>query len=81
MDKPSQQSSWGRIGGLTAHSRHTPDEMLAGARAGFRRRFELLVDPDGTLEPEERERRATAALKAHMVRLALRRHRRKEVGR
>jgi hypothetical protein len=49
--------------------------MLAGARVGFRRRFELAVDPDGTLDTEERERRATAAMRAHMTRLALRRHR------
>ena len=74
MDKPSQQASWGRIGGLTAHSRHTADEMLTGARAGFRRRFELAVDPEGVLDAEERKRRATAALKAHMGRLAMRRH-------
>jgi len=48
--------------------------MLAGARADFRRRFALLVDPDGALDPQERERRATAAMRAHMTRLALRRH-------
>jgi hypothetical protein len=74
VDKLSAQVSWGRVGGLTAHSRHTSDEMLAGARAGFRRRFELAVDPAGTLDPAERERRATAAMRAHMTRLALRRH-------
>jgi hypothetical protein len=49
--------------------------MLDGARAGFRRKFLLAVDPDGMLDPAERERRATAAMRAHMTRLALRRHR------
>lgn len=64
--------SWGRIGGLTAQSRHSADEMLAGARRGFEAKFEKLVDPDGILEPRERRRRAELAKTAHMLRLALR---------
>jgi hypothetical protein len=35
-------------------------------------RFERQVDPDGTLKPEERARRAGHARKAYFTRLALR---------
>lgn len=41
----------------------------APARAGFMKKFELLVDPDGSLEENERSRRAGNALRAHMARL------------
>jgi hypothetical protein len=34
-------------------------------------RFERQVDPNGTLPPEERQRRAESAMKAHMQALAL----------
>lgn len=46
------------------------------------RRFELEVDPDERLSPEERTTRARYALKAHMATLALRsaQARRKEVA-
>jgi hypothetical protein len=50
-----------------------PDRRDAtkAARQGFSDRFERMVDPAGELEPEERARRAAAAQKAHMTRLAL----------
>ena len=35
-------------------------------------RFRREVDPDGALPEDERERRATHAMKAHMARLSLR---------
>jgi len=35
-------------------------------------RFEDEVDPDRQLFPDERQRRAQAAMRAHMARLALR---------
>jgi hypothetical protein len=35
-------------------------------------RFERQVDPDGTLNPAERRRRAEQAMRAHMAGLALR---------
>jgi hypothetical protein len=35
-------------------------------------RYEREVDPDGTLDPRERARRAEYAMRAHMSRLALR---------
>jgi hypothetical protein len=44
---------------------------MAQVRAGAFARFEHQVDPDGTLEPEERHRRALSAQRAHMRALAL----------
>jgi hypothetical protein len=55
---------WSRVEDRTAET--------APARAGFLRRFETQVDPDGRLTLEERSRRAESAMKAHMARLALR---------
>lgn len=60
----------GRIGGLSKSARHDPVEGTAAARAGFLAKFETQVDPAGKLSPDERRRRAQAALKAHMLRLA-----------
>jgi len=65
-----EQRRWGRIGGLTAHSRHSSVQMTAGARRGFHERFRRQVDPDGVLAPEERERRAERAMRAHMLSLS-----------
>jgi hypothetical protein len=61
-----------RIGGLTRASLYDGKEVTANARAGFLRRFELQVDPEGTLPEAERSRRAEAALRAHMLKLAAR---------
>lgn len=49
-----------------------PTARTAPARAAFLDRFAREVDPDGTLPPAERERRAASARKAHFTRLALR---------
>jgi hypothetical protein len=51
----------------------TPDPTAATerARAAALDRFEREVDPDGTLDPKERARRAEHLRKAHMARLAL----------
>jgi hypothetical protein len=62
----------GRIGGLTAWSRHAAETMVAPAHRGFRRRFERLVDPAGALPEAERLARADRARRAHMLTLALR---------
>ena len=61
----------GRIGGLTKAARHSPSELTGPAQAGFLRRFRVEVDPEGILPEAERERRANAALRAHMARLAM----------
>jgi len=65
-----------------------PDRTAATApgRAAFLRRFEDQVDPDRTLDPAERARRAQSALRSHMMALALRsavarrRRRQREAG-
>ncbi|MEI7743078.1 MAG: hypothetical protein WCK58_04915 [Chloroflexota bacterium] len=46
--------------------------MTRPARAAFAARFEREVDPGGVLEPAERRRRAEAAMRSHMLRLAAR---------
>jgi hypothetical protein len=48
-----------------------PTTHTAPGRAAFMDRFEREVDPDGTLTPEERTRRAEHARKAYFQRLAL----------
>jgi hypothetical protein len=40
------------------------------ARDGFMNRFRRQADPDGLLPHDERERRATQLMKAHMADLA-----------
>lgn len=62
----------GRAGGLRNVARNGAHTVSVAARAGFMRRFELEVDPDGRLSPEERSSRARYALKAHMATLSLR---------
>ena len=44
--------------------------MLSAARRGFRARFTRLVDPDGLLDPVERDVRADRLQRAHMLELA-----------
>jgi hypothetical protein len=61
-----------RIGGLTRAARYDGREVTGAARRGFMARFEDEVDPDGQLPQGERQRRAQAAMRAHMARLALR---------
>lgn len=82
MLTPEQRSTRARLAAYALHSQRDPVETTRPARNAFRARFEREVDPDGILPPEERERRAQAALRAHMSRLALRssRRRQKAVG-
>ena len=57
-----------------AHARWAKEDGVEGtakARAAFMSKFEQQVDPDGVLPEEERQRRATAARKAHFTTLAL----------
>lgn len=81
-DRARIAAAAGRRGGLTNIARNGGQAPAKVARAGFMRRFELQVDPDGTLPPEERASRARYALKAHMANLALRsaQARRKDVA-
>lgn len=68
---PAQRSLRGKIGANTRWSREDPALTAARGQAGLQARFEREVDPDGTLSLAERTRRAEAAYKAHMQRLAL----------
>jgi len=68
----SVMSLRGRLGAHTLRAIHDSRELTANARAAFLARFEREVDPEGALSPDERRRRAGHALRAHMVRLALR---------
>jgi hypothetical protein len=46
----------------------------AKARTAFLARFEREVDPEGVLDPDERERRAARARRVYMADLARKRH-------
>ena len=66
---PAQRSTRAR---LAAYRMHSEGKTNTGpASAAFLRRFEREVDPDGSLAPSERARRAEWALKAHMAGLSL----------
>ena len=62
----------GRVRGLTTRAFNDPLEYTAKARSTFRASFDQQVDPEGVLELEEREKRATALYRAHMTRLSVR---------
>jgi hypothetical protein len=51
----------------------TPDRAAATApaRAGVRAKFAREIDPDGTMDPVERERRVDSLQRAHMLRMSL----------
>lgn len=69
---PAQRALQARLAAHTLHSRVSdPRAHTAPARAAFLARFEAEVDPDGTLSPAERARRAGHAKQAYFARLAL----------
>jgi hypothetical protein len=59
------------MGAHTLHATHDPRETTRAGREKFLERFDLQVDPDGTLDPAERARRAEHARKAYFAGLAL----------
>jgi hypothetical protein len=67
-----QRSLAASAAGLTRWSRHDPKVELVPVRQAWLRTFEDQVDPERELPKDERERRAYAALRAHMATLALR---------
>jgi hypothetical protein len=69
---PTQRSQRARIAALTRWSREDPAATAARGQAGLLRKFDDQVDPDRTLPEAERIRRAEAARRAHMQRLAFR---------
>lgn len=66
---PVERSLRSRLGAYTLHAAGKTN--TAPARRAFLSKFELEVDPDGVLAPAVRAKRAEAARKAHMTRLAL----------
>jgi hypothetical protein len=68
---PEQRSMRARIAALTRWSKEDPAVSAARGQAGLLARFEREVDPNRELPAAERVRRAEAARKAHMTRLAL----------
>jgi hypothetical protein len=69
---PSERRLIASIAALTKHSRIDGRDATRAARyASHVERFERLVDPDGTLDPTERQRRVAAARRAHFKALAL----------
>ena len=74
-----------RIGGLALSAKRDSRAYTAAARARFLSKFDEQVDPDGTLPPAERQRRAEAAKKLYFSRMALQsakvRQRRRRVAR
>ena len=68
---PAERSLRARLAAHSMHARHDARQTTAAGRAAFLARFEAEVDPDGTLSPEERSRRAEHARSAYFTRLAL----------
>lgn len=71
MLSPTQRVLRAKLGAFSLHAAHDPRETTAKARRTFLAKFEAQVDPDRTLPEPERLRRADAARKAHMTRLAM----------
>jgi hypothetical protein len=69
---PAQRSMQARAAAYASWA-NTEDRAArtAKARAAHRSKFDRQVDPDGTLDPVERAKRAKAARKAHFTALAL----------
>lgn len=66
----TEASLRGRYAAHIMHSRNTPEAITRQARATFLSKFEREADPDGTLDPAERARRAYHLRQAHFLRLA-----------
>jgi len=68
---PAERTLRARLGAHALHAKHDARLTTAAARAALLTKFEREVDPDGALTPEERQKRAEHARKAHMTRIAL----------
>jgi hypothetical protein len=70
---PAERSLRARLAVHTSWAQTTDRAArTAPARRAALQRFERQVDPDGTVDPAERRRRAEQAMRAHMAGLALR---------
>jgi hypothetical protein len=68
---PAERSLQARMAAHLMHARNDSRVTSAPGRAAFLARFEREVDPDGTLDPQERARRAEQARSAYFARLSL----------
>jgi hypothetical protein len=71
---PTQRVQRARIAALTRWSKEDPRANAERAQAGLQRKFYDQTDPE--LLEAERHRRATAAYRAHMSRIAFQRSKR-----
>jgi len=69
---PTQRTQRARIAALTRWSQEDPKANGERGQAGLRAKFVDQVDPNRVLPDAERQRRAEAARRAHMQRLAFR---------
>lgn len=67
----SELSQLGRLGAHSMHAKHDSKKTSEPGRQAFLNSFEKQADPDGTLDPKERARRAEHLKKAYFTRLAL----------
>ncbi len=67
-----QRRTRASMAGFASHAARDSREATAPARRRFLERFEKQVDPDGLLDPAERERRAISARRSYFKGLALR---------
>jgi hypothetical protein len=68
---PAERSLQARMAAHVMHARHDARVTTINGRAAFLARFEREVDPDDTLDPQERARRAEHARRAYMAGLSL----------
>lgn len=68
---PTERTLRAQIAAHAMHAKHPVQETTRAGHTAFLKSFELRVDPTGELEPQERQRRAEHARKAHMLRLSL----------
>lgn len=71
MLTPEQRRIRAQIAANTRWSKEDPTATAERAQAGLLEKFRREVDPNNELPEAERERRALAARRAHMQRLAL----------
>jgi hypothetical protein len=67
----AERSLRARLAAYAMHAQRDSRETSAPGRAAFLARFEREVDPDGTLDPAERQRRAAQARSVYFTRLSL----------
>lgn len=72
--QPLPDSDRSQIAKIAAHTRWAKEKdrsaATQAARDALARKFEVEVDPDGVLAPEERAKRAESARLAHFQRMA-----------